>query len=289
MSLSIFYQELEELLSVSQSASSGVNALSIGMRPNLRETNSRFEELMTDASDWSRMNDLLGLSSKLSEISGEDNYGHFDVSQLEAKIRRSMRAFRTFGHYSPEEQYKREIAKENQETTNSLNPVDKATPQDKGSSTSNAPMVSRRVFVVHGHDDSILHQVMRILTQVGLEGVVLREQASEGRAIIEKLEHYSEVGFAVILMTADDMGGSTEQTSLGKSQPRARQNVILELGYFAAKLTRKRICVLKEADVEAPSDILGIVYTEIDRAGAWKLTLGKELKAAGYSIDLNQL
>ncbi|MGR3519967.1 MAG: TIR domain-containing protein, partial [Roseovarius sp.] len=103
------------------------------------------------------------------------------------------------------------------------------------------------------------------------------------------LEKYSDVGFAVILMTGDDLGASLADAELQNFTTRARQNVILELGYFVAKLSRERTCVLKSEGVEAPSDIMGVVYTEIDRAGAWRITLGKELRACGYDVDLNKL
>jgi predicted nucleotide-binding protein len=280
MSLAIFYEDLESILhDVSKSVAS-LNALSGIPRVNLREVNERFTELLKDASDWSRSNGKIDLAIKLEEIIGEDKFHGVDSSQLEAKVRRSMRAFRTFGKFSPEDQYSKEIARDEKIRLESAK---------DGSGVMLPSKQPHKVFVVHGHDESMLHQVMRLLNQVGLEGIVLREQPSEGRAVIEKLEHYSEVGFAVILMTADDMGGSAESASKGEYRPRARQNVVLELGFFAAKLSRRRLCVLKESGVEEPSDILGIVYTDIDRSGAWRLTLGKELKAAGFEVDLNKL
>jgi len=287
VSLAIFYQELESLLSRTLEGSQ-FNALSGRFVAIERDLAPRFSDLMKDAADWGRSNGFGSLSEKLNEIAEEEKFRAIDASQLEAKIRRAMRAFRTFGRYSPEEEYKKQIEDDEQISGRiTRKSVDEAEPQAGQVSSSSKHLAS--VFVVHGHDDSTLHQVMRLLAQMGIRGIVLREEPSQGRAIIEKLEHYSDVGFAVILMTADDLGGSAEEVSRGRHRPRARQNVILELGYFAAKLGRKRLCVLKEDGVEEPSDILGIVYTEIDRSGAWRLTLGKELKAAGFNIDLNRL
>ena len=91
------------------------------------------------------------------------------------------------------------------------------------------------------------------------------------------------MGFAVVLLTADDTGGL-------KGEPlgdRARQNVILELGYFIARLGRSRVLVLKRGDLDVPSDLGGVVYQAYDDGGGWKTVLGQELKAAGFDIDWN--
>jgi predicted nucleotide-binding protein len=87
----------------------------------------------------------------------------------------------------------------------------------------------------------------------------------------------------VVLLTGDDVGG----TQPDKLQPRARQNVILELGYFVGKLGRSQVCALRAEGVEIPSDFAGVVYHPLDAGGAWKFQLARELKAAGYAVDLN--
>ena len=71
-------------------------------------------------------------------------------------------------------------------------------------------------------------------------------------------------------------------------EPRARQNVILELGVFLGKLGRKHVCPLVKGDVETPSDYDGVVYTKLDDAGGWKMKLVQELKAAGFDVDANR-
>ena len=140
------------------------------------------------------------------------------------------------------------------------------------------------IFVVHGHAHATLYQAVRILERgTGLEVTVLHEQANAGRTILEKFEDYGEhVSFAVVLVTGDDEGGIR---SSGKLNPRGRQNVIFELGFFFAKLGRKRVAVLLEENVEKPSDIDGLVYISLDEAGAWKYALAKELEAAGIPVD----
>ena len=126
--------------------------------------------------------------------------------------------------------------------------------------------------------------VARFLQQVDFEAVILHEQASRGATIIEKIEANSDVGFAVVLLSDDDVGGK----SADELQPRARQNVVLELGYFIALLKRDRVCALKLGNVEVPSDIGGIVYVEFDKAEGWKRALTRELDAAGYEIDFRK-
>jgi predicted nucleotide-binding protein len=145
---------------------------------------------------------------------------------------------------------------------------------------------SRRVFVVHGHDDGIKESVARFLGKLELEPIVLHEQPNRGRTIIEKFEDHSDVAFAVVLFTPDDVGYPA--SDLTQAKPRARQNVVLELGFFMAALGRDRVCVLYTSGVEVPSDYSGVLYQELDTQGAWRFRLAGEIKAAGIDIDLNK-
>ena len=105
--------------------------------------------------------------------------------------------------------------------------------------------------------------------------------------VTEKCEDFANrAGFAVVLMTPDDYGYSVNAEQEKKHRP--RQNVVLELGYFAAKLGRDRTFVLTKGDVEMPSDVLGLVYEAMDRSEGWKMRLARELKAAGFEIDMNR-
>ena len=114
---------------------------------------------------------------------------------------------------------------------------------------------------------------------LGLEPVILHEQANLGRTIIEKFEDHAHVGFAVALLTPDDAGSL--QGEENSSKPRARQNVIFEFGYFIGKLGRERVCALVKGDVEKPSDYDGVLYISLNDPNDWKIELIKELKAAG--------
>lgn len=147
--------------------------------------------------------------------------------------------------------------------------------------------ISRKVFLVHGHDMAVKESVARFLERIGLEPIILHEQANEGRTIIEKFEAFTDVPFAVVLMTADDVGSKadSEQTLV----PRARQNVILELGYFTGKLGRRRVAALYIPRLEVPSDLHGVLFTELDEKGAWRNKLAQELVTAGMEIKLEGL
>lgn len=147
--------------------------------------------------------------------------------------------------------------------------------------------LSRKVFVVHGHDHGARDAVARFLEKIELNAIILQEQPDQGLTIIEKFENYAaQVGFAVVLLTPDDLGGVVS----GSAQAtRARQNVIFELGFFVGKLGRGRACLLRKGDIEIPSDLYGVIYTDLDAAEGWKLKLVKELKAAGLSFDANKV
>jgi predicted nucleotide-binding protein len=144
----------------------------------------------------------------------------------------------------------------------------------------------RRVFVVHGHDDGAKEAVARYLTKLELDPVVLHEQPNRGKTVIEKFEAHSDVAFAVVLFTADDVGYPAGK--VGEAKARARQNVVLELGFFMAALGRDRVCVLYKSGIEIPSDYAGILYHQMDEAGAWRVLLAREIKAAGLDVDLNK-
>lgn len=144
-----------------------------------------------------------------------------------------------------------------------------------------------KVFLVHGHDERVLHEMARFLEKLDQQTIVLREQPNQGRTIIEKFEQYSDVGFAVVLLTPDDKGGKVNDPP-ESLRARARQNVILELGYFLGKLGRNRVCAVFRSGVEIPSDYSGVIYLEFDDNGAWRLAVAREMKAAGLHVDLNK-
>jgi predicted nucleotide-binding protein len=149
-------------------------------------------------------------------------------------------------------------------------------------------VASRRVFIVHGHDDAMKESVARVIERLQLDAIVLHEQPNLGHAVIEKFEDYSDVRYAVVLMSPDDVGCVKGKEPEGL-QLRARQNVIYELGFFAGKLGRGNVAVIYKEGIEMPSDYLGVLYLPYDAAGQWKLALAGELRSAGVEVDLNLL
>ena len=140
-----------------------------------------------------------------------------------------------------------------------------------------------RVLIVHGRNEEAKEKVARFLMKLQLEPVLLDEQAARGRTLIEKFETQWPVAFVVVLLTGDDVGGPASEPR--KLRPRARQNVIFELGFSIAKLNRERVCALYEEGVELPSDFHGVEYKPLDAAGAWKAKLARELHEAGLRFD----
>jgi predicted nucleotide-binding protein len=144
-----------------------------------------------------------------------------------------------------------------------------------------------KVFIVHGHDDLAKNEMARLISDIGYEPIILHEQASSGKTIIEKIESYSDVGFAVVLYTPCDKGGKDTDPIDLKS--RARQNVVFEHGYLIGKLGRDKVCALVRGSIEIPNDISGVVYLPIDSHGAWKYAIADEMSNAGYDVDKNRI
>lgn len=139
-----------------------------------------------------------------------------------------------------------------------------------------------QVFIIHGHDESMKLNVQLLIERAGIEGVVLHEQLDNGRTIIEKLIGESiEAGYAIALLSPDDI---TDEGVF-----RARQNVILEIGYFIGLLGRDKVRMLVKGDIDIPSDLQGIIYEPFDKSGNWRLKLLKEIQGAGIKVDIDKV
>lgn len=146
------------------------------------------------------------------------------------------------------------------------------------------------VFIVHGHDTAAKIEVARFVEKLVLtrQVTILDEKPGRGMTIIEKFEEYaSNAGFAIVLLTPDDVGAAKDKRD--DLKPRARQNVIFEMGYFVKGLGRGRVCAMSTEEVEIPSDLAGVEYIHLDSNGGWKLNLVKELDAAGIAVDKSKL
>lgn len=140
-----------------------------------------------------------------------------------------------------------------------------------------------KVFIVHGHDEALKQEVARIVEKQGLEAIILSEQANQGKTIIEKIEENADVGAAICLFTGDDYGKAKGANS---ENLRARQNVVFEAGYFMGKLGRGNVIIVADKDLELPSDMQGVVYTDSKN---WKIEVLQGLDKIGYAVDFNRL
>lgn len=156
---------------------------------------------------------------------------------------------------------------------------------------------SEQVFIVHGHDPESKYQLARIIeNEFHLKAIILHELPDLGKTIIEKLEGALKLpGYVFVLLTPDDIGAEKTQditiTDLKVKdlkidfKYRARQNVVLELGYFIGKLGRSRVCCLYKGELDLPSDISGILYKKFtNNISEVYGEIRKELKAAGYNV-----
>lgn len=147
------------------------------------------------------------------------------------------------------------------------------------------PKQRRKVFIVHGHDEGPREAVARFLEKLDFEPVILHERPNKGRTIIAKFQQEAaDVGYAVVLMTPDDQGGKVG----APGKPRARQNVVFELGFFIGALGPEKVAAMVKGDLERPSDFDGVIYISIDDGG-WRQKLAKELEAAGFTMDWAKL
>ncbi|MDE0089526.1 MAG: nucleotide-binding protein [Candidatus Poribacteria bacterium] len=162
-------------------------------------------------------------------------------------------------------------------------------PEQHSHSSNQDTAIGNKVFVVHGRDLDAANSIARVVEKLGLEAIILHEKPDEGKTIIEKLEARAKnASFAIVLFTPDDVGTLKGEADLGVN-PRARQNVIFELGYFIGKLGRERVRSIFKSEVELPSDIDGILYIKMDEFEAWKQKLTQELASAGIAIERKSL
>ena len=151
--------------------------------------------------------------------------------------------------------------------------------------------LNNNIFIVHGHNEAMKQTVARTIEKLNLTPIILHEKTNQGQTLIEKFLTNSNVGFTIVLLSADDVGYSIKEGET-KAKNRARQNVIFELGFFTAKLGRKRVIALVDgkSDFELPSDFHGVIYIPYDGdTGKWKFDVAKELMESGYSINVNNI
>lgn len=242
------------------------------------QTNRQFEQARQDYYDWNDFNSEL-LKQSFNKPNNEYKERYDNVNQKFIYVSRS-----------PAEELQEFIEDVKNKVNNLKQLIAKLslikTEINEPIITKEVSVATNKVFIVHGHNNEVKVNVARTIEKLGLEAIILHEQANSGKTIIEKFEEYADVAFAIILLTDDDLGKSKKDDNLNT---RARQNVILELGYFIGKLSRNKVCPLYVPGVELPSDLLGLLYIELDAEESWKFKLAKELKASGLDIDVNKI
>lgn len=149
--------------------------------------------------------------------------------------------------------------------------------------------ISKEVFIVHGRDKIMRDHIKSFFFEVGFKPIILSQETSNGDTVIEKFEKYADMAaFAAILLSPDDEGGLRGQNSL---RPRARQNVILELGFFIGKLGRSKVMLFcpQTSDLEIPSDISGYCFIPYDKNKKWKIIAAQNISSLGYNININDV
>lgn len=169
-------------------------------------------------------------------------------------------------------------------------PLQTLKPQKKGNDEV-LSQSNKKVFIVHGHDHALKIELEVFLSHIGLKPIVLHREVDGGKTIIEKFEANSDVSYAFILLTPDEITYTLDQENIKdeerKKETRARPNAIFEFGYFVAKLGRQKVCVLHKGDVVIPSDLSGFIYKKVDQnIEEIGFSLIKELKAAGLKPEL---
>lgn len=145
----------------------------------------------------------------------------------------------------------------------------------------------KRIFIVHGHDGKAKLELENLLTRLNLEPIILHRMPDKGRTVIEKFEGESKgTSYAFVILTPDDECLlSDEETGLQKRVKRARQNVVLEMGFFIGSLGRERVCPIYKKGVEIPSDITGVLYKRFNESVEELYgEIRKELVTAGYQL-----
>ena len=143
-------------------------------------------------------------------------------------------------------------------------------------------VLQQKIFIAYGHDEDAKNAVALLIKNLGLRDIVFDEQPNAVHAVIDQFENHANVGFAIALLTPDDVGGSKDRP--GDVKPRARQNVIFEFGYFIGKLGRQCVCALYKEGVELPSQYPDVLYLPMDRDGMWKDQLARKMRNAGLNI-----
>ncbi|WP_226507242.1 nucleotide-binding protein [Pseudomonas sp. MWU16-30317] len=252
------------------------------------DTRESFEILTNDYSKWDSFNtELLKQSFNTNEISKE--YSFWGVAAI--ALREPSLGEKIASTYKDIDRKINRLDSISERLE--LIPLDdtlKDTTKSSKDSFNLKTSKSNKVFIVHGKDEISKTNLEVFLHEIGLEPVVLHRQADEGMTIIEKFEKHSDVGYAFILLTPDEIAYLVSEDTFPddnrKKEYRARPNVIFEFGYFVGKLGRSRVCCLHTGHTALPSDVNGMVYKRFEKSiEEISYSIIKDLKASGYNFS----
>jgi predicted nucleotide-binding protein len=144
---------------------------------------------------------------------------------------------------------------EDNDIRNSIKPIVLKRPIEAEEEKPKKAVGDKRVFIVHGRDRLPALELKVLLEdKYPIKAILLEKEAHGGKTLLEKLEEHSDVDYAFITLTPDDVGALRGETL----RERGRQNVIFEWGLFAGRIRRENMCILIKGDVEIPSDLHGI-------------------------------
>jgi predicted nucleotide-binding protein len=158
----------------------------------------------------------------------------------------------------------------------------------KFSRYSSSECFDSKIIIVNGRDHAMKDMVAHAIEKLGLIPLILHDKVDRIKSIWD-LSNLSEGSYAIILLTPDEVNYPIFRED--EKVLRARQNVILEMGYFLGKLGRDRVAVIYKSveSFELPSDLMGVAYTKFDDEGKWWFNIAKALQASGYPIALDKL
>jgi predicted nucleotide-binding protein len=147
---------------------------------------------------------------------------------------------------------------------------------------------SNKIFLIHGKDEQMKLDVSRILEALNLEPVILREKLTKRQNIIENINDYDYVSFAVVLLSPDDLT-STDGKNSDNAKYLGNHNVIFELGYFLGRLGKQNVVALfrKKKGFKIPIDYSGVLWIEYKLG--WYYELINQLKACNFDVDVNKI
>lgn len=143
-----------------------------------------------------------------------------------------------------------------------------------------------QIFIIHGHAEAKWRELQKLLMdEFGLDTIVLKEEPGAGETLIQKFEKSARnCCYAFALLTPDD-----SVAKKGATYFQARPNVLFELGWFYGHFGADRVCIIKRANTQMPSDLGGVLNIDFhDDISESLVKIRAELQRAGIIPSENR-